>query len=443
MNLHNRRQFLRLLGASSLGALVHGCGGGGDSGTGDSADTGDSGSGGGTTPVTPPVVNVSGHVVVVGGGMGGATVAKFLRLWGGQNLRVTLIERNPSYTSNILSNLVLNGQRTLSSLAYDYARLRDNYGVNVIQGEVMGIDPVARKVSLGDGSTQTYDRLVLAPGLEFDLMPGLTDYQTIPHAWQAGPQTALLAQQLAAMPAGGTFVMTIPAAPFRCPPGPYERACVVADYLKRNKPGAKVIVLDANPGIAAERASFETAFNTLHAGVIEYHAAATIDSIDPVTRLVQTNLGSIAASVLNPIPPQRAPRLVQDAGLVNVNGRWAGVDVLSYESTAHPGVHVIGDASATTQPKAGHIANAEAKVCADAIVRMLAGQAPDPAPVTNSACYSPITATTASWLTAIYHYDPASRTMKPYVTGEAASITSGNYEDMFPWFNNLMADSFG
>jgi sulfide dehydrogenase [flavocytochrome c] flavoprotein chain len=437
MDLNERRCFLRILGLAGLGSMIHGCGGGGDAGA---PTTPGEGTG---TPPTPPQLEVTAHVVVVGGGMGGATAAKFLRLWGGTNLRVTLIERNASYTSNILSNLVLNGQRTLSSLVFDYARLKSNHGVDIIQGDVVAIDPVTRRVSLGDGRVVNYDRLILAPGIEFDTMPGLADYGTIAHAWQTGPQTTLLARQITSMPAGGSFVMTIPAAPYRCPPGPYERACVVADYLKRNKPGAKVIVLDANPAIAAERSTFELAFNSVHAGVIEYHPAVTIESIDPANRLTQTNLGSIAASVLNPIPPQRAGRLAREAGLVNVNDRWVGVDVLTYESTAQAGVHVIGDASATTQPKAGHIANAEAKVCVDAILRLLSGQAPDPAPVTSSACYSPITESTASWLTAIYHYDPASRTMKAFATGEAASITAGNHQDMFPWFNNLMADSFG
>jgi sulfide dehydrogenase [flavocytochrome c] flavoprotein subunit len=444
MDKQSRRRFLTMMGATSLSALLYGCGGGGGDNSDNTSDSSDSGSGGsGTTPpVTPPQSSLTGHVVVVGGGMGGATAAKFLRLWGGQNLKVTLIEKNPSYTSNILSNLVLNGQRSLASLDYSYAKLAANYGVNVVQGEVSGLDPVARQISLADGTRLSYDRVILAPGIDFDAMPGLDNYDTIVHAWQAGPQTVRLRDQLMAMPSGGNFVMTIPAAPYRCPPGPYERACVVADYLKRNKPGSKVIILDANPAITAERATFELAFNSTHSGIVEYHPNVAISSIDPVTRLVQTSIGSVPASVLNPIPPHRAGRLVSAAGLANVNGRWAGVDVLSYESTAAAGIHIIGDASATTQPKAGHIANAEAKVCADAVIRMLSGQTPDPSPVTNSSCYSPITASTASWLTAIYHYDPASKTMKAYASGEASSVTRDNYDEMFDWFDNLMADTF-
>jgi NADPH-dependent 2,4-dienoyl-CoA reductase/sulfur reductase-like enzyme len=256
----------------------------------------------------------------------------------------------------------------------------------------------------------------------------MTDYNSIVHAWQAGAQTTLLAQQIKAMRTGGAFVMTIPAAPYRCPPGPYERACLVADYLKTNKPGSKVIVLDANPNVMAERNTFETAFNGIFAGT--------------TTRAIDTNIGVITADVLNPIPPHRAGKLVRDAGLANVNGKWAGVDVLSYESSVTPNIHIIGDASSTTQPKAGHVANAEAKVCADAIVHMLAGESINPAPVTNSACYSPITSTTASWLTVVFHYDAASKTMKPGTVYEASSPSSGSYKTMSSWFKNLMSDTF-
>ena len=385
---------------------------------------------------------VSGHVVVVGGGMGGATAARFLKRWGGANLQVTLIDKSLSYTSNILSNLVLTGQKTIAGLQYGYAQLQA-IGVSIIQGEVLAINGAQRILTLAGGQLISYDRLVLSPGIDFDLLPGLTDYNDVVHAWQAGPQTTRLAQQLQAMPAGGVFVMTIPAAPYRCPPGPYERACVVADYVQRQKPGSKVIVLDANPNVMAERHTFETAFAGIFANTVEYHSGVTINSVDPVARTIDTNIGVIAASVLNPIPPHRAGKLIRDNGLANVSGRWAGVDMLTYESTAQPFIHVIGDASATTQPKAGHIANAEAKVCADAILHMMAGEPVNGAPVTNSACYSPITATTASWLTAIYHYDPVSKTMKTPGAMEAESPSGDSFEMMSNWFTNLMKDTFG
>jgi hypothetical protein len=285
----------------------------------------------------------------------------------------------------------------------------------------------------------------VAPGLAFDALPGLTvsDYATrFPHAWSAGDQTTLLRDQLRAMPAGGTFVMTIPPAPYRCPPGPYERACLVADWLTKNKPGSTVVVLDANAKILAEPVNFGRAFNEIHAGVIQYVPNAVIDHIDPGTKTVYTSAGTFTADVLNPIPPHRAAGIARKAGLVNVDDRWAGVDVLSYESTARRGIHVLGDAIGTTMPKSGHMANAQGKVAADAIIRSLRGQAPDPAPATSSACFSPVTMSTASWLTAVFQYDAATRTMVPSASAEAPSISSRNYRDMSKWFDGLMDDSF-
>lgn len=398
-----------------------------------------------TAPTVPTNTGISGRVVVVGGGMGGATAAKFLRMWGGDKLEVTLVEREASYTSNIMSNLVLNGQKTITGLQYSWSTLVSRYGVKLVKGEVIEIDPTSKKVTLAGGSTLPFDRLVLAPGVEFDLLPGIespANQALFPHAWKAGEQTTTLRNQLLAMPAGGTFIMTIPLAPYRCPPGPYERACVVADWLKTNKPGSKVIVLDANPGITAEPVGFNRAFTQTHAGVIQYVPNAVVNSIDPSSKAVLTSQGNFTGNVINPIPPHRAGKIAQTAGLINVAGRWAGVDVLSYESQVVPNVHIIGDAIGTTQPKSGHIANAEAKVCADAVTRLLSGKQPDPSPVTNSACYSPITASTASWLTAVFQYDPATKTMKVRSIAEAEAATNKNYSQMGKWFDGLMRDSF-
>jgi NADPH-dependent 2,4-dienoyl-CoA reductase/sulfur reductase-like enzyme len=265
------------------------------------------------------------------------------------------------------------------------------------------------------------------------------------------------------MPTNGLFVMTIPKAPYRCPPGPYERACLVADYLKNYKGAAsKVVVLDENASIQAEVDSFTYAFNTVHRGVIDYRAGVTGIEINPDNKSVTFTdaVGAITtlnANVVNPIPAHRAAGSsnggwLANAGLNNsADGRWCVVDVLSYESTAASGIHVIGDAASCGLPKAGHVANQEAKICADAIVRSLAGQAPDPAPVANSACYSPITASTASWLTAVYQYDSGSRKMVLAANGgqtsgaravESASINNSNFRQMNTWFNSLMGDSF-
>jgi sulfide dehydrogenase [flavocytochrome c] flavoprotein subunit len=389
------------------------------------------------------------HVVVVGGGMAGATVAKYLRVWSQGTVDVTLVDRTAAYTSCIMSSLVLTGQRSLASLKYDYRTLRDRHGVRILTDEVVTIDPSSPSVTLASGKVIKSQRLVLAAGIEFDPVPGLTDPDAMPHAWKAGPQTRVLARQLDAMPAGGTVLLTIPQVPYRCPPGPYERACLLADWLKRRKPGSRLVVLDANPDIVVEKDNFSRAFFDLHAAVIDYRPNSVIDHVDVATRSVfLTNGDSLSAEVINLIPRQRAGQIVIDAGLATATeGRFAPVDVLSYASSV-PGaekVHVIGDSSATTQPKAGHIANQEAKVCADAIVRALSGLPPDAAPVTNSACFSTITMREASWLTAGFQYDTATRLMTPVAAAGGASTgwNRSNFEDMETWFKALMSDTFG
>ncbi|MBK9361281.1 MAG: NAD(P)/FAD-dependent oxidoreductase [Rubrivivax sp.] len=401
-------------------------------------------SGSSTPQALPAPTSPKARVIVLGGGMGGTTLAKYLRMWG-DAVDVTLVDRNPSYTSCIMSSLVLTGQRSMSSLAFGYDNLRTRYGVRTVFGEVVAIDPVACRVTLQGGTVLQGDRLVLAPGIAFDEVPGLTQPDAMPHAWKAGPQTSLLARQLAAMPTNGVAVLTIPAVPYRCPPGPYERACLIADWLRLRKPQARLIVLDANPDFVTEKDNFSRAFFDLHGRVIEYRTNVIIDSVDPTSRTLFTNGGAVRGDVVNLIPRQRAPQLLADAGLLNATGgRFAAVDVLSYASTAAPSTHVIGDASATTQPKAGHIANQEAKVCADALARLFAGGSPDPAPVTNSACYSTITMSKASWLHALYQYDAASASMKPVAAGSGASVgwNGDHFEDMGTWFTALMADTF-
>lgn len=446
-----RRRLLQAAGLGSIGTLLPmlGCGSGAADDEGISFALGKSTPAAATVPKTGP----SGRVVVVGGGMAGGAAAKYLRLWGGTGVAVTLVERSASYTSNIMSNLVLTGQRSIDSLRYTYDNLVNRYGVKRVQGEVVAIDPVRKEVVLAGGSRLPYDRLVLAPGVVFTYEPalgGIPGLETaaaqakVLHAWQAGPQTTALRNQITAMPRGGVFVLTIPAKPYRCPPGPYERACLVADWLKKNRPGSKVIILDANPGITAEVHAFTDAFMNVHAGVIEYHPNARIDSIDASTMTVASSVGSIKAHVINAIPPHRAGKVVTDAGLADQGGRWASVNQLSYESKVAAGIHVIGDSAGTAQPKAGHIGNQLGKVCADAIVRAFGGLPPDPAPVTNSACYSPITMDTASWLTAVFAYDPATQAMAavPDSFREAASRTTDGFSKMNKWFSALMAETF-
>jgi NADH dehydrogenase FAD-containing subunit len=439
----DRRSFLSSAAFGAVGAALTACGGGGSE-----LALGGAESSSLTTSLAAARIStvVKSRVIVIGGGMGGATVAKYLRLWG-DGISVTLVERMPTYTSNIMSSMVLTGQRSMSSLTFKYDTLRSKYGITTVFGEVVAIDPVGVKVTLADGTVLTADRIVMAPGISFDDVPGLNGSNKMPHAWQAGPQTTLLASQLAALPSRGVAVLSIPKTPYRCPPGPYERACLIADWLRVNKPGSKLIVLDANPGIVTEVDNFTNAFMGLHGNVIEYHANAEVTSVDPASMTLITTAGTIRGDVINMIPRQRAGALVATAGLNNATeGRFAGVNVLSYASTVSGAdkVHIIGDSSATTQPKAGHIANQEAKVCADAISRILSGGAPDPAPVTNSACYSTITMSQASWLTAVFRYNPTALAMVPVAASSAASTgwNSDSFEEMSTWFNALMADSF-
>lgn len=401
-----------------------------------------------TGPTMPGNTGANGRIVVIGGGMAGTTIAKYLRLWGGTGVQVTLVEPNATYISNIFSNMVLTGERTLTQLSYTYGTLTSKYGVKLLTKSVTAIDPISRQVILNDGSKLPYDRLVIAPGITFDALPlsgTATNQAKVVHAWQAGAQTTSLQNQIKAMTKADTFILTIPPKPYRCPPGPYERACVVADYLKRTKGGGKVMVLDANPSIQAEVQNFTNAFSNIHKGVITYVPNATLTSIDANTGTVNTSAGSFKGKVINAIPAQKAGKIITDMpSLANSGGgRWAGVNVLTYES-AIPNIHVIGDSAATTQPKAGHIANAEAKVCADAIIHLLRGEAVNSSPITNSACYTPITNKTASWLSVVYRYDPATGTMLPTGSGvvESSGISTKNHEEMLKWFSNLMSDTF-
>jgi NADH dehydrogenase FAD-containing subunit len=436
MNEFNRRQFLKILGAASAMAAL---------------------------PKAVCAATTAPRVVVVGGGFGGATVAKYLRIWGG-NIDVTLVEPNPTHISCILSNLVVTAGLSMSRITLSYDSLRNTRGVRVLQGTAVGVNTALNTLKVRTSPTTTttlpYDHLVLSPGIDFVIAPGVYDQKLTPHAWKAGSQTTLLKNQVASMANYDTFVMTVPKSPYRCPPGPYERACVVADYLKRKgRTGAKVIVLDANASIQAEPEAFGHAFNVTHAGMIEYVPNAAVQSIDSSTRSIVTSARTVSnAKVLNYIPNQKAGATAITKNLRLSTQDFVPVNPLTYATAAYPNIHVIGDACAVPAsdgkgvPKSGHMANAEAKVCADAIVRAFAGEAPDTDVVTNSACYSPITRRTASWLSAnfIYGdiYDAAGNVkgkgMHRVDIGEAPAekIDGDSYEDMFQWADSLFADSF-
>ena len=311
---------------------------------------------------------------------------------------------------------------------------------------VSSIDSANQTIALQGGSSIAYDRLILAPGIDFIDIPGL-DSTKVPHAWKAGAQTNLLKAQIDAMSDGDHFVMTIPAAPYRCPPGPYERACVVADYLKntQNNVNCKITVLDANAKITVETDMFQAQFDKYG---IDYRPNSVVQSVDSDALSVTFSedggtAQTLTADTLNVIPNQKAGQIIFDAGLNS--GNWAPINPLSYESTLKNNIHIIGDSQGTGQPKAGHIGNSEAKVCADAVLRSLQNLAPDPAPKTNSACYSPVSSTEASWLTAVYEYNSTTKLMQlvpnaGYPAAEEPS--SGNFRDMFNWSGNLFADTF-
>jgi len=379
------------------------------------------------------------RVVVIGGGFGGATCAKYLKMWGGNGVEVILVDKNRVYNSPILSNLVLNGQKSIYEFSYD--SLANSYGVKFVNSEVTNIDFNAKRVFFGSNGNLSYDKLVLATGIDFN-PPNSYDFNIVPHAWIAGEQTRVLKSKIDTLGNGDEFILTIPKAPYRCPPGPYERACVVADYLKNIKRvNAKVLVLDENSDILVEKESFSKAFLDLG---VEYIAGVNIDRVDDKTMSIyytkDANSLRRDAKVLNVIPRQRASQLVYGARLVDESG-FAPVNLLNYESLIVKDVHIIGDSHKSSQPKAGHIANSQAKICADAILRELNGYALYTAPKTNSACYSPTSSSSATWLSAVYEYDGASNSMKMISFGSGAS-SQKNYSEMFNWAINLFGDTF-
>ena len=391
-------------------------------------------------------------VVVIGGGFAGATAAKQIRLASNGAVGVTLVEPGAAYVACPLSNLVIAGVRTIADQTIAYDGLR-KHGVSIVARAATAIDPQRHQVTLDDGSTLAYRRLVLAPGIDFDLdaIDGLAAAQAAGralHAWKAGPETLALKAQLEAMRDGGVFVLAIPELPIRCPPAPYERACLVAAYLKAHKPRSKVIVLDANPDVAAEAGSFKRAFRELYPGLIDYRPQEKVVGIDPATGTLKLEVDDdVRGDVLNVLPPMRAGAIARQAGLATINKKWCGVDFLTFESTLAPDVHVIGDAiqDASAMPKSGHVANRQAKVAAAAIVAALAGRGADPAPVLESACFSFVAPDAAIRYGAIHRYDPQHRT---YTADASNGPGSGGFDaaaaaDAKTWAKAIWVDSFG
>ncbi|MBX3599537.1 MAG: FAD-dependent oxidoreductase [Rubrivivax sp.] len=393
------------------------------------------------TPSGPSI----GRVVVVGGGYGGATAARYLKMWGG-NVDVTLVERNTSFVSCPISNLVLGGHKQMADITRGYDGLKA-LGVKVVQGDVTAIDAAGKKVRLASGTELPYDRLVLSPGIDFMLeqvggLQAALDSGRVAHSWKAGPQTVALRRQLEAMPDGGVYALSIPLAPYRCPPGPYERACMVASYFKQFKPRSKVLVLDANPDVTSKGPLFKKAWNDHYKGIVEYRGNAVLKEVSGTTAKLEFE--DVRADVLNVVPPQRAADLAVKAGVVNMNNRWVGVNWMTLESTAVPGIHVLGDStmSAPAMPKSGHMANQQAKVAAAAIIQLLKGEAVNATPVVMNTCYSFVTARDVVHVASVHQYDAADRTFKTVPGSGGVSAAANQIEGRYAlsWADNIWAD---
>lgn len=393
-----------------------------------------------------------GRIVVVGGGFGGATCARYL-LRAGPGLDVTLVEKNARFATCPFSNTVLGGINGIDFITHGFDGLR-RHGVNVVRDRVAGIDPDARTVRLAGGSTLQYDRLVLSPGIDFKwgAIEGYDEAaaQTMPHAWKAGPQTALLRRQLEAMEDGGVVVIAPPANPFRCPPGPYERASLIAHYLKNERPRSKILILDAKDGFS-KRGLFTEGWEQLYPGMIEWVGVSdggNVARVDPSAMTVHTDFDEHKAAVANIIPPQRANRVVDSAGLTG-GGDWCPVQQATFESTVVPGIHVLGDASiAGAMPKSGFSANSQAKVCAYAIAALQSGDAP-PSPSYINTCYSLLSADYGISVAAVYRLSDEGTIVKVEgsggvsPTGASAEFRRQEAEFANGWYASITSEMYG
>ena len=422
----HRRDFLRTAAAAAVGTALSGCA---------------------SMRGAGPSI---GKVVVVGGGYGGATAAKYIRLYSEGRIDVTLVEANPAFVSCPLSNLVLGGSRTIADLTVAYDGLSRNHAVRVVRDMATSVDADKRIVRLASDAELAYDRLVLSPGIDFtyENVPGLNNAQAqeaILHAWKAGPQTVALRKQLEAMPDGGVYALTIPVAPYRCPPGPYERACQVAWYFKQAKPKSKVLVLDGNPDVTSKAGLFKRAWSEDYKGIVEYRPNHVMTDVDWRTKTAKFETADdVKADVLNAIPPHRAGNIARQAGVITANNRWCEVDFLTFESIKVKNIHVLGDSIqiAPGMPKSGHMANSQAKVCASAVTALLSGQAPNPAPVTNNTCYSYITDKDVVHVASVHQYD---RDKKTFIAAPGGGVSptwtplEGEYANT--WARNILADA--
>ncbi len=391
-------------------------------------------------------------VVVIGGGYGGATAAKYVRMLSDYKIDVVLIEPQEAFISCPISNLVVSGIKQIGELTTPYTGLTKNHGITVVKDYASAVDVAKKTVTLGSGSAIAYDKLVVSPGIELMMgsIEGLAAAQAsgqILQAWKAGAETVALRKQLEAMPDGGVYAITIPEAPYRCPPGPYERASVVAGYFKAFKPKSKVLILDANPDVTSKPGLFKKVWAEQYKGMVEYRGQYKAVAVDARTNTVKFDVqDDVKATVLNVLPAMRAGTIAVQTGLNNqANNRWCGVNYLTFESTAAKDVHVLGDSIqvAPAMPKSGHMANNHGKVAAAAIVAQLSGWDVNPAPMLTNTCYSFVDEKNVIHVASVHEYVAAEKTFKAVAGSGGISTAPNELEGVYAlnWASNIWADT--
>lgn len=396
----------------------------------------------------PSMAAAKPHVVVVGAGFGGATCAKYLRLWD-PNIQVTLVEPSDKFYSCPMSNWVLGGLRTMDDIIKSYEHL-PGYGINMVRDLAIGVDTDKRVLATRGGRRIAYDRLVLAPGIEFqtELIEGYTEGEAagkVLHAWKAGPQTIALRQQLEAMPDGGVFVIASPPPPGRCVSGPYERASMVAHYFKQHKPKSKIIMLDAHFDVVSKGPMFKKAWKKFYPGMIDHRPYNLVTKVDHTSMIVTSEFEDVKADVINIVPKQRAGAICALAGVRSDSaGVWCPVDGATYESPKVPFVHVLGDSVASNMPKSAHVSNNQAKICAAALVELFNGREPDPYPIIGSTSYSATSDHTSGPIAVVMRHDPDKGAYIRQPGGGAAPDSDEiNFEYNKAWFEHIWADTLG
>jgi len=387
------------------------------------------------------------RVVVIGGGFGGATAAKYIRMWD-PSIDVVLVEREASFVSCPISNLVLGGFSSMEEVTRSQDTL-ERHGVQLVRDEAVGIDAAKKTVRLARGGDIAYERLIVSPGVDF-LFGELQGFEAamasgrVLHAWKAGPQTVALRRQLEQMRDGGVYVLSIPLAPYRCPPGPYERTSMVAAYFKQAKPRSKVLVLDANPDVTSKGPLFKRAWSELYPGIIEYRGNSRAVGVDANTMSVKLEVEDVKGDVLNVVPPHRAGDIAAKAGLITTNNRWCDVDWRTMESKAVKGVHVLGDStlSAPAMPKSASMANNHAKIAAAAIVELLNGRDPAPVKIINT-CYSFVSQREAIRVSSVHEWEPGQGTLIAVkgAGGVSAARSEAEANYAWNWARTIWADS--